>query len=226
MQEYYDLLAGLSLERVAQHADVPVRSAKREFRSGELREALMQDLLRVRPSEDIADDDFVEFTGRLTDRGRPLADELGDIVSSIVHHNTESELFRALMGFWAFAEHDPDARQRISTMYQQWVRGARDGLNAMFMQHLEVMPLRKDWITVEDFVRTMIAVVEGLAIQLSVADPTPLVEDNGSSDLRAGVPAMDPELPRKIVLAMMMSMVDIEGLPSAEEVFAQIEGHR
>lgn len=96
----------------------------------------------------------------------------------------------------------------------------------MFMQHLEVMPLRKDWITVEDFVRTMIAVVEGLAIQLSVADPTPLVEDNGSSDLRAGVPAMDPELPRKIVLAMMMSMVDIEGLPSAEEVFAQIEGHR
>lgn len=219
LAEQYDLLAGITLEKVADRAGVPLRTAKRDFTADGLRQAVREDLLRVNPTDDISESDFVAFTGRITDRDRVLADEIEAIVSSIVDHNVGNDLFRALMAFWAFSAHDSDLRNRVSAMYGEWLRDARDGLNAMFIQQLDAMPLRTDWISIEDFVRAMTALVEGLAIQLDV-------DDVGATDLRSGVPPMDPALPGKVAQTLLASMVLLPEVASVEELFELIEARR
>ena len=109
----YDVLAGIFVTKVAKRAGVPERTAKRLFKSHELRDALMEDLLRVRPGEDIDTENLIEFAGRIVDRSRPLADELGEIVDIVFEHNIESELFRSSMAFWALGRHDSDVQDGV-----------------------------------------------------------------------------------------------------------------
>lgn len=225
LDETYDMLAGLTLERVAERADVPVRTAKRDFTISEFREALADDLLRIRPGEDIDETTFVEYEGRLTDRSRPIGDEISEIVDSIVQHNVESDLFRLMVAFWAFSAHDPKTEGQIAAMYQQWLRDARDTMNATFMQHLDSMPIRKDWISIEDFIRAITALAEGLAIQMSVQESGARRSD-GSPDLSIGVPDMDPDLPGKVAQTLLASMIEIDGIPSPGELFEEIEKGR
>lgn len=226
LREQYDVLAGLTLDRVAERAGVPLRSAKREFTADGLRQAVREDLLRVNPHDDISESDFVAFTVRLTDRDLRLADEIDAIVSLIVEHNVGNDLFKASMAFWAFSAHDPDTRSRLSSMYDEWLRDARDGLSAMFIQQLDAIPLRTDWISIEDFVRAMTAMVEGLAIQLDVNDSDPSALDTGATDLRAGIPPMDPALAGKVAQALLASMIALPDVPSVDELFELIETRR
>ena len=218
----YDVLAGIFVTKVAKRAGVPERTAKRLFKSHELRDALMEDLLRVRPGEDIDTENLIEFAGRIVDRSRPLADELGEIVDIVFEHNVESELFRSSMAFWALGRHDSDVQDRLRTMYQAWLRDSRNGLNAMVAQHQDCFQLRQDWISMEDFVRATIALHEGLAIQESIRRDTLSRGEVQRSDL----PEMDDQLPHRIVLAVFASMIDSPSSPAVEEIFGEIERRR
>ena len=226
LAEQYDLLAGITLEKVADRAGVPLRTARRDFTADGLRQAVREDLLRVNPEDDLSESDFVEFTGRLTDRSTSVASEIDAIIGGIVDHNVANDLFRSTMAFWAFAAHDPDLRARVAAMYDKWLREARDGLSAMFIQQLDAMPLRTDWISIEDFVRAMTALVEGLAIQVDINQATTGSGSSKTSELRAGVPPMDPNLPGKIARAVLASMITLPESMSVDELFDIIEERR
>ena len=217
----YDVLAGIVVSRVAERAGVPERTAKRMFKADELRAALKEDLLRVRPGEDIDEDDLIEFAGHLCDRSRRLTDELTGIVDAVFEHNVASELFRSATAFWALGQYDLDVQKRLGSMYEEWIRGGRNGLNAMVAQHQGCIQLRHDWISMDDFVRGVIALLEGLAIQESV-------RRNSASDADSvsDLSEMDDRLPGRIMLAIFASMIDSPESVGIAEVFQALEERR
>lgn len=216
----YDLLAGLTLAGVAERAGVPLRTAKRAFKIDELKTCLREDLLRVRPGEDIDTEDLIEYSSRLINAPQSLSEEMGGIVEAVLEHNIESELFRAVLAFWGLSHHDDEVQLRIHKMYEQWIRDSRNGLNAMIANHADRIALRTDWITIEDFVRAMIAFLEGLAIQESTARRKIELDGTPLSDVQA----MHPELPRRIMMAVMASMIEAPDLPTAQEVLDSLDG--
>ena len=218
----YDVLAGIAVTKVARRAGVPERTAKRLFKTGELRAALMEDLLRVRPREDIDSKDLIKFAGDLMDRSSTLADGLGDVADAVFERNIESDLFRSTSVFWALGRTDPAIEKRLGLLYEQWIRGARDGLNAVVAQHHDCLRLRVDWISVEDFVRAMIAVLEGLAIQESINRSIANSLDETSTDLQQ----MDDKLPRRVMLALFASMLDSSETARTEDTLLAVEERR
>ena len=211
------------MERVARRANVPLRTAKRELKADELRTALMEDLLRIRPGEAVDAAQFAEFMGQLLDHSQPLGSQIGDIADALVDHNEKSDLFRAMVAFWALSPEDQDVQDRIHAMYAYWIRSGRDGLSTMLMEQPGSMPLRSDWITIEDFVRAMNAVIEGLAIQRTVSPEHDASDTQHDDD---DIEPMDPRLARKVMLSVFVSMLDLDGASSTEHILEQTQALR
>ena len=203
LAEDYDVFADLSIADVAESAHVSVRHARRLFTADSFREAMVDELLRVHPEDDLTPEEFEDFTERIVDETKPLIDEMGDIVSYIYEHNIQNPTMRALLALWSLPPDSSLTQRKIVDVYLRFLKDARNGLNAMLIGRSEALPLREDRISVDDFVRTMTALLEGLAIQ---ERPHRLLETSGEPfDFPAGIAPMDPELPRRILEIISVS---------------------
>ena len=220
MSPEYDLLAGLVLSRVAKRAGVSLSTAKRHLTVDELQAGLQEDLLRVRPGE-LGTEHYSELAEIIVDPERPLDSLVVDIVDLVAKHNSDSDLFRSMMAFWALS--DDDVHTSINDIYNYRLRGGHNGLSSLLEKYPGDIALRDSWISIADFLRAAIALTEGLAIQQSLEQR----DDNGepvntASDIRP----IDPDLSRKVMLAVFASMIDLDGVASVDEVLEQLHARK
>ncbi len=214
----YGILERVVLRRIAQTAGVPERTARRYFSSSELRGELVNHLLDIRPEVDIDHSDFDLFAAALIDPDTDLSETLMGIARFIFEANQSNELLRAQMALWPYASHNPDIRDRLIELYDYWAKGARDGLNNMFVHYSAQFRFRPDWISVDEFARAMSGFLDGLAQQQVLYDL------RAKEDPSYGAGPLHPDLAAKVMIAVFVSMIDVPGVPTIDEVLELVDG--
>lgn len=204
VSDEYDVFAGLSISEVAEAANVSLRHARRLFTADSFREAMIEDVIRIHPEVDLSSKDAEEFTARVVDPDKSFIEELGDITNYVVEHNIQNPMMRATMALWALPRGSLLVERKMAELYARWLKDFRDGFNAMLSGRVERLKAPAERLSVDDFVRTMNAVVEGLAIQ---ERPHRRLKQAGQPfDFPAGIEPMDPDLPRKVLEILFDSM--------------------
>ena len=219
----YDVLGQVVLARIAERAGVPERSARRYFTAESLRGELVEHLLQVREGVDISTDDFDHFGEALLDRSTPLSETLGLVAEFCFQHNLNNKLMRAQMGLWPYAARNPEIRDRLLSLHDYWASNSKAKFNEMLVDHSDVFRFRPDWISVDDFVRVLTAMVEGLAAQQVLVD---LEQADADAQAKPRGRPMDPDLASKALLSIFVSMIDAPWTTGVPEVLKRLDQAR
>lgn len=205
LAENYDVFAGLSIAAVAESSHVSLRHARRLFTAESFREAMVDELLRVHPDDDLTTEEFEDFSDRIADESKPLVEEMGSIANLIFEHNIQNPGMRAQVALWGLPPIASEAQLKLAELYLAFLKEARNGLNAMLVARSEAVSLRSDRISVDDFIRTMHALLEGLALQ--ERPHRRLLAEGEPFNFPAGIEPMDPELPSRVLEIIFESML-------------------
>ena len=118
----YDVFAALSIADVAESANVSLRHARRLFNAESFHEAMIDDLLRLHPEDDLNLGHFEDFSARIVDESRPAIKELGDIVNFIYEHNIQNPTMRAMLALWALPANSLEVQRKLAEIYLRFIR--------------------------------------------------------------------------------------------------------
>lgn len=215
----YPVLGGIQVAKVAHRAGVPERTARRHFKTEELRDALVARIFDVEfeHPEAFSLSDFETLERVISDRSASFGETIDGLAQWLVDANKTDPRTHAQ---WLLAKHaseDAKSGEAVAKLYQVQFSYAHAVVEEFLATHDDVLKVRPGWMSTYELAVLAFVIVEGFGFFAM------LNEGRGRRSY-----GFSPELPGRAFKAAIASMFMIDGEDSfsVEDFFSAVDAAR